>query len=53
MLENKEDKGVLQMERKVKQTKIQNQAHYHYNDIISLKNFESKLSEIDKKTRRN
>ena len=37
------------MERKLKQIKIKNQAHYHYNDIISLKKFESKLLEINKK----
>ena len=41
------------MERKVKQMKIKNQAHYHYNEIIRLKNFESKLPEIDQKTHRN
>ena len=37
------------MEAKAKQIKIINQAHYHYHDIISLKNFESKFSEIDRK----
>ena len=41
------------MERRVKQIKIKNQAHYHYNEIIRLKNFESKLLEIDKKIRCN
>ena len=35
------------MRAKVKQIKIINQAHYHYHDIISLKNFESKFLEID------
>ena len=29
--------------------KIINQAHYHYHEIIGLKNFESKFSEIDRK----
>ena len=37
------------MEVKAKQIKIINQAHYHYHDIISLKNFESMYSEIDRK----
>ena len=37
------------MERKLKQIKIKNQAHYHYNDIISLKKIESKFLEINKK----
>ena len=37
------------MEAKAKQIKIINQAHYHYHDIISLKNFESKFPEIDRK----
>ena len=37
------------MEAKAKQIKIRNQAHYHYHDIISLKSFESKFSEIDRK----
>ena len=37
------------MEAKGKQIKIINQAHYHYHDIISLKNFESKFSETDRK----
>ena len=32
-----------------KQIKIINQAHYHYHEIIGLKNFESKFSEIDRK----
>ena len=35
------------MEAKATQIKIINQAHYHYHDIISLKNFESKFLEID------
>ena len=37
------------MKAKAKQIKIINQAHYHYHDIISLKNFESKFSKIDRK----
>ena len=37
------------MKAKAKQIKIINQAHYHYHDIISLKNFESKFPEIDRK----
>ena len=37
------------MEAKEKQIKIINQAHYHYHDIISLKNSESKVSKIDRK----
>ena len=32
-----------------KQIKIINQAHNHYHEIIGLKNFESKFSEIDRK----
>ena len=34
---------------KVKQIKIKNRTYYFYNDIISLKNFESDLLKIDKK----
>ena len=37
------------MEAKTKQIKIINQAHYYYHDIISLKSFTSKESEIDRK----
>ena len=37
------------MKAKAKQIKIINQAHYHYHDIISLKNFKSKFSKIDRK----
>ena len=37
------------MEAKAKQIKIINQALYHYHDIISLKSFKSKFSEIDRK----
>ena len=37
------------MEVKAKQTKIKYQAHYHYNETISLKNFESKFSKINRK----
>ena len=36
------------MEAKAKQIKIINQANYHYHDIISLKSFKSKESEIDR-----
>ena len=34
---------------KVKQIKIKNRTYYFYNDLISLKNFESNLLKIDKK----
>ena len=34
---------------KVKQIKIKNRTYYFYNDMISLKNFESNLLKIDKK----
>ena len=37
------------MEVKATQIKIINQSHYHYHDIISFKNFESKLLKIDRK----
>ena len=37
------------MEAKATQIKIINQAHYHYYDIIFLKNFESTFSKIDRK----
>ena len=37
------------MDAKTKQLKIINQAHYHYHDIIRLKNIESKFSKIDRK----
>ena len=33
----------------VKQINIKNRTYYFYNDIINLKNFESKLLKIDKK----
>ena len=33
----------------VKQTEINNRTYYFYNDMISLKNFESNLLNIDKK----
>ena len=33
----------------VKQIVIKNQTHYFYNDIINLKDFESKLLKVDKK----
>ena len=34
---------------KVKQIEIKNRTYYFYNDIISLKNFESNLLKIDKR----
>ena len=34
----------------VKQINIKNRTYYFYNDIINLKNFESKLLKIDKKS---
>ena len=37
------------MKAKATQIKIINQAHYHYHGIISLKNFESLFSKIDRK----
>ena len=37
----------------VKQININNQTYYFYNDIINLKNFESKLWKIDKKSYKN
>ena len=37
------------MEAKATQIKVINQVHYHYHDIISLKNFESKFLKIDRK----
>ena len=33
----------------VKQIETKNQTYYFYNNIINLKNFESKLLKIDKK----
>ena len=38
---------------KVKQINIKNQTYYFYNDIINLKNFESKLLKIDKRSHKN
>ena len=38
---------------KVKQINIKNRTYYFYNDIINLKNFESKLLKIDKKSYKN
>ena len=35
---------------KVKQIEIKNQTYYFYNDMINLKDFESNLLKIDKKT---
>ena len=37
----------------VKQINIKNRTYYFYNDIINLKNFESKLLKIDKKWYKN
>ena len=37
----------------VKQINIKNRTYYFYNDIINLKNFESKLLKIDKKSYKN
>ena len=34
----------------VKQTEIKDRTYYFYNDIINLKNFESNLLKIDKKS---
>ena len=34
----------------VKQIEIKNRTYYFYSDIINLKNFESNLLKIDKKT---
>ena len=39
--------------RVVKQINIKNRTYYFYNDIINLKNFESKLLKIDKKSYKN
>ena len=35
---------------KVKQINIKNQTYYFYNDIINIKNFDSMLLKIDKKS---
>ena len=37
----------------VKQINIKNRTYYFYNGIINLKNFESKLLRIDKKSYKN
>ena len=37
----------------VKQINIKNRTYYFYNDIINIKNFESKLLKIDKKSYKN
>ena len=34
----------------IKQTNINNQTYYFYNDIIDLENFDAKLLKIDKKS---
>ena len=38
---------------KVKQINIKNRTYHFYNDIINLKNFESNLLKIDKKSYKN
>ena len=37
----------------VKQIEIKNRTYYFYNDIINIKNFESNLLKIDKKSYKN
>ena len=37
----------------VKQINIKNRTYYFYNDIIDIKNFESRLLKIDKKSYKN
>ena len=37
----------------VKQINIKNRTYYFYNDFINLKNFDSKLLKIDKKSYKN
>ena len=37
----------------VKQINIKNRTYYFYNDIIDIKNFESRLLKIDKKLYKN
>ena len=37
----------------VKQINIKNRTYYFYNDIIDIKNFESRLLKIDKKLHKN
>ena len=39
--------------RKVKQIKTKNRTYYFYNDIIDIKNFDSSLLKIDKKSYKN
>ena len=39
--------------RVVKQTNLNNETYYFYNDIINLKTFDSKLLKIDKKSYKN
>ena len=39
--------------REVKQIEIKNRTYYFYNDMINLKNFESNLLKIDKKSYKN
>ena len=38
---------------KLKQINIKNRTYHFYNDIINLKNFESNLLKIDKKSYKN
>ena len=37
----------------IKQINIKNRSYYFYNDIIDLKDFDAKLSKIDKKSYKN
>ena len=39
--------------REVKQININNRTYYFYNDKISIKNFESNLLKIDRKSNKN
>ena len=39
--------------RVVKQIDIKNRTYYFYNDIIDLKNFDTRLLKIDKKSYKN
>ena len=36
--------------RQVKEINIKNQIHYFFNDMINIKNFDSSLLKIDKKS---
>ena len=41
------------MQKIIKQIEIKNQTYYFFNDMISLKDFESNFSKIDKKSYKN